>query len=210
MVDILRTGPSPEDLVPLPGPPEGIALDPLTPRADAALDPAVEPGAEQVLASACPLDCPDACSLEVRVQDGRVTRIGASPNNLLTRGFICTKVARFADHLDSPERLLHPAVRRGPKGAGRFEQVSWDEALGLLAERLARSASATAARPSCRSPTAARTASSPRTPPTPACSTAWAPRAWAATSVPRRPSGRRRASTAGCPAPPSTTTSMPG
>lgn len=119
MVDILRTGPFPEDLVPPPG------------------DGAVEPGAEQVLASACPLDCPDACSLEVRVKDGRVTRIGGGSNNLLTRGFVCSKVGRFADHLDSPERLLYPAVRRGPKGAGHFETVSWDEALGLLAERLA-------------------------------------------------------------------------
>ena len=120
MVDVLRAGPPAGDLVPRP---------------------AVDPAAERVLATACPMDCPDACSLEVHLAGDRVTRIAASPHNPLTRGFLCSKVARFADHLDAPERLLHPAVRRGPKGGcngdAHFERVSWDEALGLLAARLA-------------------------------------------------------------------------
>jgi anaerobic selenocysteine-containing dehydrogenase len=86
--------------------------------------------------SGCPLDCPDACSLTVDVQEGRVVRIDGTHANPVTRGFICAKVRDYPNHLYGPERLRFPALRRGRKGEGRFERVSWDEALCLLAERL--------------------------------------------------------------------------
>lgn len=86
--------------------------------------------------SACPLDCPDACSLEVSVENDKVTRIEGTHENPLTRGYICGKVRRFADHLYSPERLLHPAVRDGRKGEGHFRQVSWEDALALAAGKM--------------------------------------------------------------------------
>ncbi|HUH05499.1 MAG TPA: molybdopterin-dependent oxidoreductase [Kofleriaceae bacterium] len=87
--------------------------------------------------SACPLDCPDTCSLEVTVADGRVTRLDGSSLNPLTEGLICGKVRGFGDHLYGAERLSYPAVRDGSKGSGRFRRVSWDEALGQVARRLA-------------------------------------------------------------------------
>ncbi len=87
--------------------------------------------------SACPLDCPDACSLEVRVEEGRVTQLDGDRRNPFTQGFICSKVRRFPELLYGPDRLLHPERRVGPKGEGRFERISWDEALGSIAERLA-------------------------------------------------------------------------
>ena len=91
----------------------------------------------RTLASACPLDCPDACSLEVTVQDDRVLRVeGARDRNALTAGFICAKVRKISQYLESPERLLNPLVRSGAKGAGRFERVSWDAALARVADRL--------------------------------------------------------------------------
>ncbi len=90
----------------------------------------------QVLASACPLDCPDACSLAVEVENGRVVKLDGDRRNPLTAGFICAKVRRWPEHLYGEARLLHPAVRRGAKGEGRFARISWDEALGLAAERL--------------------------------------------------------------------------
>lgn len=90
----------------------------------------------QVLPSACPLDCPDACSLEVRVEDGRVVKIDGSRVNPVTEGYICAKVRRFPELLYGEGRLTHPAVRVGGKGEGRFERVSWDEALNLVAERM--------------------------------------------------------------------------
>lgn len=90
----------------------------------------------EVLASACPLDCPDACSLEVRVEDGRVVKVDGSHLNPVTAGFICAKVRRVPEHLYGPDRLLYPAVRVGPKGEGRFERISWDAALDLAAARM--------------------------------------------------------------------------
>ncbi len=88
--------------------------------------------------TACPLDCPDACRLEVVVEDDRIASVdgakdGAHP---LTDGFICAKVRRIAEHVHGGDRLLHPMVRVGAKGEGRFERVSWDEALQRVAESL--------------------------------------------------------------------------
>ena len=92
--------------------------------------------AAQVLPSACPLDCPDSCSLDVTVSGGRVTRVEGSARNPVTAGFICSKVRALPEHLYGPERLLHPALRVGGRGEGRFRPASWDEALDLVAERL--------------------------------------------------------------------------
>jgi anaerobic selenocysteine-containing dehydrogenase len=85
---------------------------------------------------ACPLDCPDACSLEVTVEDGRVTRLEGDRRNPETQGFICAKVRRFPERVYGPDRILHPGVREGAKGEGRFRRVSWDEALGRIAARI--------------------------------------------------------------------------
>lgn len=87
-------------------------------------------------ATACALDCPDTCSLDVTVADGRLVSIEGSQRNPLTAGFICSKVRHFARHVYSEERLLQPARRRGPKGSGDFEPISWEEALTLLTQRL--------------------------------------------------------------------------
>ena len=92
--------------------------------------------AEHVVDTACPLDCPDACSLEVTLQDGRITSIDGSPHNSVTNGYICAKVRRFAERIYGSDRLLYPAIRKGPKGLGLFERASWDDAMALIAERL--------------------------------------------------------------------------
>lgn len=66
-----------------------------------------------------------------------MTRIDGSDKNPLTESFICSKVAKFGRRVYGPERVLHPAIRVGPKGPGaRFERVSWDEAMAVAAERL--------------------------------------------------------------------------
>jgi anaerobic selenocysteine-containing dehydrogenase len=86
--------------------------------------------------TACPLDCPDTCSLEVTVTDGRIVSIDAGPGNPLTQGFICQKVKHHAQRVYAPERVLTPLVRTGPKGAGEFRAASWDDALSLVVDRL--------------------------------------------------------------------------
>ena len=85
--------------------------------------------------TACPLDCPDTCSLEVTVDAGRITKVDAAPGNPLTQGFICQKVKRHAERVYGPDRILSPLVRTGAKGSGEFQTVSWDDALDLVAAR---------------------------------------------------------------------------
>jgi anaerobic selenocysteine-containing dehydrogenase len=86
--------------------------------------------------SVCALDCPDTCALVVHVEDGRAQKLRGDPDHPVTRGFLCGKVAQYLDREYSPERLLHPQKRVGEKGEGRFQRVSWDEALDTIAERL--------------------------------------------------------------------------
>jgi anaerobic selenocysteine-containing dehydrogenase len=87
--------------------------------------------------SACPLDCPDSCSLEIQVEDGRVVKVEGDHRNAYTQGFICSKVRRLPEHLYGEDRLLYPMQRVGAKGEGRFERIGWDEALDRIARRLA-------------------------------------------------------------------------
>jgi len=77
----------------------------------------------------CTLDCPDTCSIDVTVEAGRITKVDAAPGNPMTDGWICAKVKHHAQRVYSPERVLTPLVRVGPKGAGEFVPCSWDEAL---------------------------------------------------------------------------------
>jgi anaerobic selenocysteine-containing dehydrogenase len=92
-------------------------------------------GPPTLVETACPLDCPDACSLAVTVQHGRVIKIDGSERNPVTGGYICAKVRKFGDRVYGPDRLLFPAVRSGRKGTGQFKRVSWDEALELIARK---------------------------------------------------------------------------
>ncbi|MFZ4717905.1 MAG: molybdopterin-containing oxidoreductase family protein [Ilumatobacteraceae bacterium] len=89
-----------------------------------------------VVRTACTLDCPDACSLTVTVQDGRIVQVDASPENPFTDGWICSKVRKHARRVHAPERVLTPLVRTGPKGSGEFAPASWDDALALVAGRM--------------------------------------------------------------------------
>src|SRR5947208_13630526 len=84
----------------------------------------------------CALDCPDACSMLVTVENGKAIRLRGDPEHPVTRGFLCGKVARYLDREYSPQRLLYPQKRAGAKGEGRFERISWDEALDTIAARL--------------------------------------------------------------------------
>ena len=86
--------------------------------------------------SVCALDCPDCCSLVVRVENGTATKLGGDPTHPVTRGFLCGKVAQYLEREYHPERLLYPQRRIGAKGEGRFERISWDEALDEIATRL--------------------------------------------------------------------------
>jgi anaerobic selenocysteine-containing dehydrogenase len=87
-----------------------------------------------VKSSACPHDCPSVCALEVEVlNSGRIGRIRGAKDHPYTLGVICEKVARYAERLHHPERLLHPLKRKGDKGGGEWQVLSWDDALDEVA-----------------------------------------------------------------------------
>jgi anaerobic selenocysteine-containing dehydrogenase len=86
--------------------------------------------------SVCSLDCPDCCSVLVTIENGRATRLRGNPEHPVTRGFLCGKVAQYLEREYHPERILHPMRRTGAKGEGRFERITWDEALDTIAERV--------------------------------------------------------------------------
>jgi len=120
---------------------------------------------KQVVHAACPHDCPDACGVLITVEEGRATKIQGDPEHPVTRGFLCAKVAKYLDRVYSPDRVLYPMRRVGPKGpvAGQrscaphdrvrdpvphnqnphtdpdpqiWQRISWDEALDEIATRL--------------------------------------------------------------------------
>ena len=91
---------------------------------------------ESHVETACPLDCPDACTLVVTLRGGRISKIDGSKDNEITNGYICAKVRHFDRRVYGDDRLLFPAVRKGPKGSGAFRRVSWDEAFELIADKL--------------------------------------------------------------------------
>ena len=95
-------------------------------------------GPASVVETACPLDCPDACSLSVTVQRGKVLKIDGSHKNPVTEGYICAKVRKFGERVYGPDRLLHPAIRTGRKGEGQFKRVSWNEAMERVVDRFER------------------------------------------------------------------------
>ena len=84
----------------------------------------------------CPHDCPDTCALLITVEDGVATEVKGDPDHPTTAGVLCTKVARYTERTYHPDRLLHPMKRVGAKGEGKFERISWDEALDTIAARL--------------------------------------------------------------------------
>ena len=84
----------------------------------------------------CPHDCPSTCALEVDVLDPRtIGAVRGAADHPYTAGVICAKVARYAERQHHPDRLTHPLVRTGAKGAGEFREAGWDEALDLVAAR---------------------------------------------------------------------------
>src|SRR5256885_4642479 len=93
---------------------------------------------KRVVHAACPHDCPDACAVLITVEEGRATKIQGDPAHPVTRGFLCAKVAKYLDRVYSPDRVLYPMRRVGPKGAGeaQWKRISWDKAVDDISAKL--------------------------------------------------------------------------
>ena len=81
---------------------------------------------------ACPQDCPDTCAFIYHVEDGKLVEVTGDPAHPMTRGGLCVKLKDFAEHHYNPDRILYPMKRVGPKGSGKYERISWDEALATI------------------------------------------------------------------------------
>src|SRR5438477_12490204 len=92
---------------------------------------------ELTILTTCPRDCYDACGVLVTVRDGRVHNVRGDPAHPVSRGKLCRKcsIAYNGVLLDPEQRLTEPLRRVGRKGEGRFEPVSWQAAIGEIAER---------------------------------------------------------------------------
>ena len=72
------------------------------------------------------------------VAEGRIVDVVGDPAHPFTQGVICGKVHDYTDRVYSPLRVLHPLRRVGPKGAGEFERIGWDDAIEEIAHRFTR------------------------------------------------------------------------
>lgn len=82
-----------------------------------------------VFPAVCPLDCPDTCGLLLHKENGKIVKVAGNPDHPITKGAICNKVRNMAERVYHPERLQYPMRRVGAKGEGKFERISWDEAI---------------------------------------------------------------------------------
>ena len=92
--------------------------------------------AHAIVHGTCHHDCPDSCGWTVTVEGGVAVKLRGRADHPFSQGELCPKVNRFLDRVYSPDRILHPLRRVGPKGDGRFERITWDDALAEIAERL--------------------------------------------------------------------------
>lgn len=90
----------------------------------------------KVIHATCPHDCPDTCSMQVTVKDGKAIGLKGNPSHPITNGFLCGKVSKYIDRTYHKTRLLHPLVRVGRKGEGRFEKTTWKEAIKTISSKL--------------------------------------------------------------------------
>ncbi|WHY66417.1 molybdopterin-dependent oxidoreductase [Neobacillus sp. SuZ13] len=83
----------------------------------------------------CPLDCPDQCGLLLHKENGKIIKVEGDPEHPVTKGHICNKVRNMTERIYDKDRLKYPLKRTGPKGEGKFERISWKEAIETISSR---------------------------------------------------------------------------
>ncbi len=85
--------------------------------------------------AACPHDCPDTCSMIVKVENDKILEVRGNPDHPYTDGRLCVKINHYEERVHSTDRLMYPLKRKGPKGSGQFERITWDQAIKEISER---------------------------------------------------------------------------
>lgn len=85
--------------------------------------------------SVCPYDCPDECGLIMETDGKTVFRVKGDPKHPSAKGFVCRKMNHYEKTIHHPNRILTPLKRIGKKGEGRFEEISWENALTIISNK---------------------------------------------------------------------------
>ena len=88
----------------------------------------------QVIKSNC-RSCHGGCGVLVHVKNGHVTKIEGDPDFPINNGTMCSRGLAFRQLVYHPDRLIYPLKRAGNKGEGKWQRISWDEALDTIACR---------------------------------------------------------------------------
>ena len=102
-------------------------------------DDEIVPGVAAWYASVCS-ECPAGCGILVRVMEGRVKKIEGTPDHPINQGKLCARGQAAPQRLYNPDRLRGPLRRRGARGTGDFETITWDDGMSLWIDQLRRHA----------------------------------------------------------------------
>ena len=96
---------------------------------------AVASSSSRNVIAACPHDCPDTCSMIVTVDNDKILEVRGNPDHPYTDGRLCVKINHYEERVHSTDRVMHPLKRKGPKGSGQFERITWDQAIKEIGDR---------------------------------------------------------------------------
>src|SRR3972149_11715524 len=95
-------------------------------------------GAEKIVPTMCVAHCGGSCLLKVHVEDGVITRIETDDGKEEPQLRACLRGRSYRQRVYAPDRLKYPMKRVGARGEGKFERISWDEALDTVASEIKR------------------------------------------------------------------------
>lgn len=90
---------------------------------------------ERIVRTVCRM-CQAGCGIQVHVEDGKIVKVSGLAEDPRTRGALCPKGFAATQLVHSPDRLQYPLKRVGERGAGKWQRITWDEALHFIASRL--------------------------------------------------------------------------
>jgi sulfite dehydrogenase (quinone) subunit SoeA len=93
------------------------------------------PVSDEVKTTTCYM-CACRCGIKVHLKDGAIRFIEGNRDHPVNRGVLCAKGSAGIMHHLSPARLSKPLLRDGPRGSGKFKEISWDEAMAVATEWL--------------------------------------------------------------------------
>lgn len=81
------------------------------------------------------LGCIGNCGVIYTVEKNKIVKVNGDPKHPITKGFMCPKGRAVEEIRSHPERLKYPMKKKGEKGSGQWERISWDEALEMVSEK---------------------------------------------------------------------------